>query len=105
MKYLKFLLEYYKGDYSKAIAAYNAGEEAVDRYHGIPPYAETRNYVYQVAKNLKAARAKQAKILAKTEVSGAEQPQDAEQPQQDQETPRPIQASIGVDGKVYYRNP
>ncbi|MDQ6664584.1 MAG: lytic transglycosylase domain-containing protein, partial [Acidobacteriota bacterium] len=56
VRYLHYLLELYNGDYPKAIAAYNAGEKAVARYGGIPPYPETRNYVYQVAKNLKAAR-------------------------------------------------
>lgn len=95
VKYLRFLLDYYKGDYPKAIAAYNAGEAAVDKYHGIPPYAETQNYVFQVAKNLKAARQKRAKASAPVILA-----QDATP-----ETPRPIQASVGADGKVYYRNP
>ena len=56
VRYLRFLLDYYQGDYPKAIAAYNAGEAAVDKYNGVPPFAETQNYVYQVARNLKAAR-------------------------------------------------
>ena len=47
-KYLKYLLELYKGDYPSALAAYNAGEKAVAKYGGIPPYAETQNYVAQV---------------------------------------------------------
>ena len=37
VRYLRFLLDYYQGDYPKAIAAYNAGEAAVDKYNGIPP--------------------------------------------------------------------
>jgi soluble lytic murein transglycosylase-like protein len=45
VRYLRFLLDYYQGDYPKAIAAYNAGEGAVDKYNGIPPYLETQNYV------------------------------------------------------------
>ena len=56
VKYLKFLMELYHNDYVKVIAAYNAGEAAVTKYGGIPPYAETRNYVYQVARNLQTAR-------------------------------------------------
>ena len=50
VKYLKFLLDRYKGDVKKVIAAYNAGEGAVDRYKGIPPYKETKLYVKNVLK-------------------------------------------------------
>ena len=46
--YLDYLLTRYKDDVVKALAAYNAGPEAVDRYHGVPPYRETREYVNRV---------------------------------------------------------
>jgi soluble lytic murein transglycosylase-like protein len=47
-RYLSSLLATYRGDLRKALAAYNAGEEAVRRHGGIPPYKETQDYVRAV---------------------------------------------------------
>ena len=47
-KYLKQQLDRFGGDPSKALAAYNAGPGAVAKYGGVPPYAETQNYVQKV---------------------------------------------------------
>ena len=100
VRYLRFLLNYFSGDYPKAIAAYNAGENAVDRYQGIPPYAETRNYVYQVAKNLKAARQAQEAKLAKAATPPAPVPAGDGK---SEETYNHIRASVSEDGVVSYR--
>jgi soluble lytic murein transglycosylase-like protein len=48
VKYLRWLLSYFRGDVPMAVAAYNAGEGAVDKYKGVPPYKETKAYVAKV---------------------------------------------------------
>jgi soluble lytic murein transglycosylase-like protein len=49
VRYLRYLLNVFKGDLSLALAAYNAGEKAVARHHySIPPYRETQTYVQRV---------------------------------------------------------
>ncbi|TDI78469.1 MAG: lytic transglycosylase [Betaproteobacteria bacterium] len=48
--YLQWLLAFFKGNVSLVAAAYNAGERAVERYRGIPPYPETKNYVKKIRK-------------------------------------------------------
>jgi hypothetical protein len=48
LAYLRWLLAYFKGDVSLVAAAYNAGEGAVNRHAGVPPYAETQGYVKRI---------------------------------------------------------
>jgi len=47
-RYLRFLVDRFEGDAVRVFAAYNAGENAVDRYGGVPPYRETQEYVRRV---------------------------------------------------------
>lgn len=55
-RYLRVLANMFNGDLVLTIAAYNAGEGAVMRYHGIPPYDETRRYVQRVLHHYYAFR-------------------------------------------------
>lgn len=48
LAYLRWLLSFFEGDVILVTAAYNAGEHAVERYRGVPPYAETKQYVARV---------------------------------------------------------
>jgi soluble lytic murein transglycosylase-like protein len=95
VRYLRFLLDYYQGDYPKAIAAYNAGEGAVDKYHGVPPYIETQTYVRRVAKGLELSRNNAAR----------QKPANPAPAPLNSETPGHILASVGTDGRIYYRTP
>ena len=62
-QYLRQLLEQYNFDLVKALAAYNAGPQRVDRYRGVPPYHETQAYVARIVREYnkkKEAQEKQA---------------------------------------------
>jgi soluble lytic murein transglycosylase-like protein len=50
-KYLSWLLKRFNGDVKLALAGYNAGEGAVAKYNGVPPYNETQNYVRKIVAN------------------------------------------------------
>jgi soluble lytic murein transglycosylase-like protein len=53
LSYLRWLLAYFQGDVKLVAAAYNAGEGAVNKYLGVPPYAETRAYVKKILASYK----------------------------------------------------
>jgi soluble lytic murein transglycosylase-like protein len=61
VRHLKTLLKNFGGDIELSLAAYNAGETAVQHHRGVPPYAETRDYV----KRITALYAKQNSLLGR----------------------------------------
>ena len=95
VKYLRYLIDLFHGDYTRAVAAYNAGEAAVTKYGGVPPFKETRNYVATVARNLERERRTVVDTMSPVETLVSES--NAEY--------SPIVASVGADGRTYYRTP
>jgi Transglycosylase SLT domain len=72
-RYLRDLLVLYHNDMAKALAAYNAGPQRVEQYHGVPPYRETHAYVARVIKDFNRSKraARAAKQNGKAAVSPA----------------------------------
>lgn len=60
-RYLRELLDRYHYDLAKALAAYNAGPQRVDQYHGVPPYHETRAYVARIIREYNRKKLAQKK--------------------------------------------
>ncbi len=89
-RYLRYLLDRFR-DERLALAAYNAGEGAVVRYGGVPPYAETRSYIEQVLRRYRMAQ----RAVSVTE----------NRPPQDPEAPRPVQWFEDARGVWYLRTP
>jgi hypothetical protein len=109
VKHLKYLQEKFQ-DPVLALAAYNAGEGTVARYHNnIPPYRETQEYVVKVAKNYRAAKAaakQQQQQSQKTEVvaAAATVPAPAAEPEQAKAPEyRKVEAYYDANGRLYLR--
>ncbi len=96
VRYLKLLQETFKDD-RLAIAAYNAGEKAVQKYGDVPPYLETVNYVAKVGK--KYGQAKQAAEKRKIEAKAMEQSKPAAS--SSEEEPRHIRGYLDAEGRLH----
>lgn len=99
-RYLRYLVDLFNGNYSLALAAYNAGELNVMRYGGVPPFSETRNYLIQVRRRLQE--------LKEPAPAQAAKPKPAEEPQHQTVEVKPvavhnrIHEMVDASGKVYY---
>ena len=87
-RYLRQLLARYNNDLAKALAAYNAGPQRVEQYHGVPPYHETRAYVANVIRDFN-----RKKVAARK--SQAKKPSQAKKSVR----PKPVPNLSGVEGQ------
>ena len=93
-RYLRYLLNLYgENNWPLVLAAYNAGEAAVAKYGGVPPYRETQNYLVLVKKQLDKA------IGFRPAAPPAPSPQAAPR---NSDEPAHIQEIVETDGKVRY---
>lgn len=100
VRYLRRLLDLFNGDLRLALAGYNAGENAVWRYGGLPPYRETQQYVRRV---LAMYRSRDFGDPANGRKSGALSPA-GHQAAQPEENPRPVYLTRDREGRLLYTN-
>lgn len=95
-RYLEYLLEMFHGNPMLAVAAYNAGENAVTKYGDVPPYPETQNYIRLVARRVEEARkASAAKLKEQKE-------QQAAKAAETKADGNHVQEVVQADGTVRY---
>jgi hypothetical protein len=94
VKYLKQMLDRFGGDLRYALAGYNAGPEAVARWKGVPPYAETQSYVYKVGKKYGELRRQRPAVKRALETAELRQPEPEH---------RPVESYIDAEGRLHLR--
>jgi soluble lytic murein transglycosylase len=100
VRYLRQLLDQFQGDLTLTLAAYNAGENAVLRYRGVPPYQETREYVKKVLSLYRRTREEPSRIRVASAVSRA-----AESPPPPPPPPPPaLYRAHEASGTILYSN-
>lgn len=103
VKYLKYLQTLYKDD-RLALAAYNAGPAAVDRFKQVPPYPETQKYVEQVSRKYSEARKAVSRSPAPaTAVAAAPAAPVPPAPIVEQETHPKLEQFVDADGRLHLR--
>ena len=95
VRYLRQLLDQFEGDLTLALAAYNAGENAVLRYRGVPPYPETRDYVRKVLSQYRRTRGEPSKSSVIKAVS---------QPADSPPSPPALYKAVEASGAILYSN-
>ena len=95
VRYLRQLLDQFEGDLTLALAAYNAGENAVLRYRGVPPYPETRDYVRKVLSQYQRTRGEPSRSSVINAVS---------QPADSPPSPPALYKAVEATGAILYSN-
>jgi soluble lytic murein transglycosylase-like protein len=98
-KYLRELLERYNFDLVKALAAYNAGPQRVERFGGVPPYYETRAYVARIVKDFNKKKIAQQKAAAAAKKSGTVKDAKTHAPAVKRDSKAPMQAKVSPSGE------
>jgi len=98
VRYLRQLLDQFQGDLTLALAAYNAGENAVLRYRGVPPYQETREYVKKVLSLYRRTREEPSRIRVASASSRATESPPPPPP------PPALYKALEASGAILYSN-